>query len=115
MGIPPVKASTGIDASLPIATFHPSSLAASVLIPNVGRELILNCEQLCRVLTDLGLEVQCTLQKHRERHRNQVGKGYLHNFTESDSILVCHEDLATSRKISFLWCGPRRVIRPANG
>lgn len=65
-GISSVKAFTGPDGTPQIATTHRSSLAASVLITNVGRERFPSCKQLCGGLAVLQLEVPYNLQKHRK-------------------------------------------------
>lgn len=112
--VPPVRALTGLDATPVIANFYRSSLSASALIPDVDRECILNCEQLCRVLADLWPVVQSTPQKNRERQRNQVGKGRVPTFTEGDFVLVARDEFDASEKLSLCWRDPRRVIRPVN-
>lgn len=70
----PVKCFTGLDTTCPIATCYRSSLPASVSIPDVDRERILDCEQLCRYLADLQPVVYSAYQKCRKGKRNEVIK-----------------------------------------
>lgn len=113
-GLLPVKEFIGLHATTPIATLYRSPVSAPILVPDVDRKRVLNCEQLCRMVANIRPVVRNALLDNLEHQRNQAAKGHPPNFTEGDFVLIAREDFAAGEKLLLHWRGPKRVLGSVN-
>lgn len=110
----PIKAMTGLEPTPPIKTFYRSSTLACVSVPDIVQERAINSKRLLDIIAELHPIVHNALHEHRKRHRDNLAKGTLPNFTEGDFVLVAREEFASGEKLALRWRGPRRVVRSVN-
>lgn len=109
MDVCPVRAFSGMTATVPIATFHCSWSCAPITLSDVQRERALNTEELLKRIAELHPLVETTLRSSRRRIRDTRSKGSLPSLMEGDFVLVACNDFTSGEQLSLRWGRPRHV------